>query len=146
MTQMTGAGVQMWLEENDQTTIVSERCKRRLDLGRVMRVIVVDLDPTFLAATFEPPCRATELCEHRLDLFASETGQFECSKRRGRIAAVVLTRDPERTVVRRKLLAADALRHLLEPVVEQFGNLGARAERGVMVEVDVRDHGHTWSK
>ena len=136
----------MWLEKNEESPAVARRLQRRVDLGRVVRVVVVDLDAARLAATLEAPPCAREFPEHRLGFRARHARALERGQRGRCVAAVVLAGDGERAFVRREVVAAHDCRHVHEPALEEQLHLGPRPERRVMVEVDVRHDGDAGSE
>src|SRR2546428_7110764 len=117
---MPGAGVEVRLEENEHATAVAERRECRFDLRRVMRVVVVDLDPVRLATSVEPPGSPGELGEHRRDLLPGQSNQLECTDRARGIAAVVLARDGPWAVVGRPPPAPGSPRDGPPPALAQI--------------------------
>ena len=65
--------------------------------------------------------------------------ELERGERGGGVAAVVLARHRELELDGLELLGAHDLRHVREPLLEERRHLGARAERRVVVEVDVQE-------
>ena len=119
--EMPGAGVEMRLEQDEQAAVLSvtQRVQCRGDLGRMMSVVVVDGHASCIAAMFEPPRCATELCEYACGLLTAHTSELECRERGRRVAAVVLTGDRQWPLVRGELLSAHHRRDVREPAVEE---------------------------
>ena len=106
-----------------------------------MAVVVEHRDPAALADELEAAVGALEPRERRLGAAAVDADPDERLERRGGVPAVVLARDGELEVDRLELPAADDLRHLGEPRVDRLLQLGRRAVRRVVVELDVRHDG-----
>ena len=136
----------MRLEEDEQAAVpaVPQRVQCRGDLGRMMGIVVVDVDASCIAAVLEPPRCAAELCEYACGFLTAHSCELECRERGRCVAPVVLTGNRQRPVVRGELLSAHDRRDVREPAVEELRDLRARTERRVMVEVDVRHDGDAW--
>src|SRR5205807_3259774 len=98
-------------------------------------------DASTLADRLEAAPRPPELGEVRRGFGARKAGQLERRERGGGVATVVLARNPELDLGGFELVAAYGLSRPRQPTLEQLLDLGARAERRVVVEVDVRDDG-----
>ena len=112
-------------------------------------VVVEDAHPAGLAAQLEPARRAARTRRAPAATAArSNPASLERRERAGRVQAVVLTGNGEREVDRLELVAAHdpGVREAGEPLGEERLDLGARGERRVVVEVDVRDDGDLGGK
>jgi hypothetical protein len=133
--------VQVRLEEHEHAALaeLAHRRNRRGDLGRMMRVVVVDEHAARLAAKLEPAPGAAKLGKRRRRFGARDARELERGQRRRGVQAVVLAADRKLEVDGLELLAPDDVRHLFRPLVEQPLDVGARRKLRVMVEVDVQD-------
>ena len=107
----------------------------------MVRVAVEHGDAARLALPLEPSARAAELDDHASASARGDAGELERRERGGGVAAVVLAGHSELELHRLELLGAHDVRHLAQPLLEERLHLGARAERRVVVEVDVEEHG-----
>ena len=110
---------------------------RRRDLARVVGVVVDDRHPGDLR-DLEAPAGAGEAPERRSRLVGGDAGELERGERRARVLPVVLARQAERPLERRRV--RDRARCRPGPAVERSLELGERAELAVVVELDVRHH------
>src|SRR5437899_1964390 len=86
----------MRLESNDQAPLSAHFAgglERRNELGRVMRVVVVDPDAPSRTLWLEPPSRASERRQTLLEVCRCETEPEPRRQGRGRVQSVVLPRD-----------------------------------------------------
>src|SRR4051812_20521648 len=100
----------------------------------MVRVAVEHRDPRRISPPLEPAPNAGELDDHALGLGTLDTGELERRDRGRGIPAVVLTRHRELELDRIELLRAHDVRHGSEPTLEEVYDLGARAERRVVIE------------
>ena len=89
----------------------------------------------------EPKIRLAEVDDHALCVRARHACELERGECGRGIAAVVLARHRERELDRLEALRAHDERHVLEPFLEERCHLGAGAERRMVIEVDVQQHG-----
>src|SRR6266511_5526857 len=117
------------------------RVENGRDLRRVVGVVVDDAHAARLAALLEPAANPAETREYGQRVDAVDTGELERCERRGRVSPVVLAGNRELDVERLELPAANRLRHVSDPVVEQPLQLGSGRELGVMIKLDVEHDG-----
>ena len=103
-----------------------------------MRVVVVDLDVPRFPTPLEATRSSAKLGELGCSLLTRHPGELERRQSSRSVPAVVQPWHGERPVVRRQILTAHDLGDVREPFVEELLDLGSRAERRVVVEVDVR--------
>ncbi len=130
--------------EEDEHPLRAELARggdRRGELGRVVRVVVVDPNASGLARELEPARRAAEAAERLGGLGPRDTGELERGERGGGVDPVVGARDGQRELHRLELPAAHDVRHLRRPAAEQLLDLGLGREGRVVVELDVGDDG-----
>ena len=106
----------------------------------MVRVAVEHGDAARLALALEPPAGSRELDDDALRVRPRDARELERRERRGGVPAVVLAGHRELELDRLELLRAHDVRHMGEPRLEELCDLRARAERRVMVEVDVQQH------
>src|SRR6185436_12376020 len=102
----------------------------------MMRVVVEHLDVPRLPAPLEATRSSAKLGELGCCLPTRHAGELEGRQGSRSIPAVVQPRQCERPVVRRQILTAYDLGDVREPFVEELLDLGSRAERRVVIEVD----------
>ena len=105
----------MGLEEDEQAAAVLERVERRCDLGRMMGVVVVDLDVSGPATMLEPSGSAAKIGEHACSFVAIDAGELERREGGGRVPPVVPARNREWSLVGRELIAPHDRRNVREP-------------------------------
>src|SRR5258706_7783956 len=106
----------------------------------MMRVAVEDNDAAGLALALEASRDAGEVDDDAFDIGARYARELERGDRGCSVSTVVLTYDCELELHRLELLRTDDVRHVRKPGLEEISHLGARAERRVMIEVDIQQH------
>src|SRR6185295_20104892 len=106
----------------------------------MMRVVVEDLDVPSFPAPLETPRSSAKLGKLGGGLLTWHPCQLERRQSSRSIPAVVQPWHGERPVVRRKVLTAHDLVDVREPFAEELLDLGSRAERRVVIQVNVRHH------
>ena len=119
---------------------LSCRRERRLDLRRVVRVVVVDRHAARRPVELEPPPHAAEAGQSAGGLFPVDAGQLERRQRRRSVSPIVIARHRKLETHRLQVVAPHRKFATRHPAVEELRHLGTGSKRRMVVEIDVRQH------
>src|SRR5262249_45543213 len=103
----------MRLEDDEHAlTALAQRVERGRDFGRMMPVIVEDLDAVRVAAALKPTRDSPKAGERALSVRALDACELEDCERHPRVSPIVVPGHGELTRVRFELVSANHMRHI----------------------------------